>query len=50
MMPQRQGRHDCPTPGCGGSLGYTGEKQKLYGGHHATVFRCGECGCEVLRG
>ncbi|AGM11256.1 hypothetical protein M197_gp67 [Haloarcula hispanica tailed virus 2] len=43
-------RHSCPDPNCGGSLSHTGRKRRLYGGHHVTIFVCGECGREVERG
>lgn len=43
-------RDECPDPDCGGTLRYTGQKRELYGGHHVSVFVCGECGQEVERG
>lgn len=46
----RSKRHTCPSVGCGGTLGFTGEKRDGFGGHHYRVFECGECGREVLRG
>lgn len=44
------GRHDCPRHDCSGTLRHTGRERELYGGHHVTVFECGECGTEVERG
>lgn len=43
-------RDECPTPDCGGTLGYTGERRENHAGHHVHVFECGMCGAEVLRG
>jgi hypothetical protein len=46
----RDPRYECPGPDCGGTLRSTGEKRELYGGHHVSIFVCGECGREVERG
>jgi hypothetical protein len=46
----RDARYVCPDPHCGGTLRSTGEKRRRYGGHHVSIFVCGECGREVERG
>ena len=42
-------RYRCPMAGCGGTLGDTGKKKRMYGGHHVRLFECGACGQEVGR-
>lgn len=49
MSRARDPDHRCPQ--CGGSLTYTGRKERFNGtgGHHVRVYRCGNCDREVRR-